>query len=127
MKVIKFLTRVSVVLAMAFMAVLVFSVPMFAQAAAAPAGGGIKANLPAIIVGLSAAVFSILQLVKKFLPIQGWVVIALNVLLSVVGTYAAAPPDSVLSLSFLGTAVLASLGASGIWAKYQALKPAPVS
>jgi hypothetical protein len=107
-------------------ALLVFTLPLLAQTTA-PAAPGIKANLPAIIVGLSAAVFSILQLVKQFLPIKGWVVIALNVLLSVVGSYAAAPPDSVLSLSFLGTAVLASLGASGIWAKYQVMKPAPAA
>ena len=126
MKVFKGLTRVAAVLATAFMAVLIFSAPMFAQSAA-PAAGGIKANLPAIIVGLSAAVFSILQLVKKFIPIQGWVVIVVNVLLSLLGTYAAAPPDSVLSFSFLGTAILTSLGASGIWAKYQALKPAPAA
>lgn len=76
------------------------------------------------VLGIMASVYAILQLLKKLFPaISGWVAVALNIVLSVIGTVVLVPADQFFSLQTLLTAITAAAGAAGVHGTVQNLGP----
>jgi hypothetical protein len=74
--------------------------------------------LEAKIVGVSVAVAALLQVCKQapvLAPyLKGWIAVAVNVVLSVVGVYAVTPAAQVFTLQTFVTVLTAALAAAGV-------------
>lgn len=66
------------------------------------------------ILAVVAAVYAVLQVVKKFVPVTGLGSVLFNILLSVGGVLAVAQPQDLYSVQTITTVLLAALGAAGV-------------
>lgn len=74
-----------------------------------------NAALAGKIIGVSSAIYALLQGVKQVIPaLKGWVAVVANVLLAVVGVIVVTPADAFFSLQTLTTVIVTALTAAGI-------------
>lgn len=92
------------------------SVAVLAQASGHDLSAGVSGTFSAQtkILTIIGGVYALLQAVKKFVPVKGYLAVALNVVFSVLGVVTVVQPQDLFSLNTLVAVLTAAAGAAGI-------------
>lgn len=77
---------------------------------------------PQTIIVIAGLVSAAVEVAKRLLKFQGRVSVIVNLVAAVAAIYAVAPPDAVLSLTFLATAAQSVLTSAGVFATVSTVK-----